>query len=187
MCSRCVAGGNGSIHHPNQKPVGSRTRDKDGRYWLEKALNGKWVWAHRLVLERKLGRVLARGEVAHHICKEIGCDDYPSCLNEDHIVPLANHRAHMKHHVDEYVRDPEWMAWARDRMKKMWTPERRAQVSETLRRVHAEKRAARTPEEQEAEKLKWSTRSRKLWADPVYRERTVARMYGRKPRRGISK
>ena len=31
-----------------------------------KKYRGKYVYEHRLVLERKLGRLLCRGEIAHH-------------------------------------------------------------------------------------------------------------------------
>lgn len=44
-------------------------------------VDGKMLYLHRVVLERKLGRSLLAGEVCRHTC------DNRRCINEDHLIP----------------------------------------------------------------------------------------------------
>lgn len=49
---------------PAPFPLGSRK--KDGNYWVVKTANG-WEWEHRVLMEKKLGRPLRKGEQVHHL------------------------------------------------------------------------------------------------------------------------
>jgi hypothetical protein len=61
-----------------------------------RSFSGGWVYEHRLVLERELGRLLKRGEQVHHI-SENKQDNSPEnlflCRNDQHL------RAHDKLHL----------------------------------------------------------------------------------------
>jgi hypothetical protein len=48
-------------------------------YAIRIRVNGKRIFAHRLALERKLGRPINPGFLACHHC------DWPSCINSDHL------------------------------------------------------------------------------------------------------
>lgn len=49
----------------NYRPPGTRYKDRDG-YVQVKLEDGRVIGEHRLVMERQLGRSLARGENVHH-------------------------------------------------------------------------------------------------------------------------
>ncbi len=55
--------------------MGPTTVDGYGR------LGGRGLYAHRWILEQKLGRPLRKGEEARHRC------DNPTCVNPDHLEP----------------------------------------------------------------------------------------------------
>lgn len=54
-----------------------------------------YVSEHRLVMERKIGRTLRRGEVVHHI-NHVRDDNRP-----ENLQLFASHSDHMKHHAME--------------------------------------------------------------------------------------
>lgn len=59
---------------------------------------GKYIMTHRLVMERKIGRLLTRKEVVHHINHNT-LDNRPGNLQL-----LADNAAHRKAHIKENVR-----------------------------------------------------------------------------------
>lgn len=66
FCSRsCHMKDRNQIGRGIAKPVGS-TRSAGSGYVTEKTETGEWVIQHRLVMQRKLGRRLARTEYVHH-------------------------------------------------------------------------------------------------------------------------
>lgn len=54
-----------------------------------------YVYEHRLVMERKIGRRLRRGEVVHHI-NRVRADNRP-----ENLQLFASHSEHLKHHRQE--------------------------------------------------------------------------------------
>jgi hypothetical protein len=65
------------------------------------SMKRKTVYAHRLTLERKIGRKLLAGEQALHSC------DRPACVNPDHLR-VGDHAANMadKSDRDRFTRTP---------------------------------------------------------------------------------
>ena len=55
-------------------------------------IDGKWVYTHRYVLEKKLGRKLLKNEVAHHIDENIGN------FSENNLEVMTKQQ-HQKHHA----------------------------------------------------------------------------------------
>lgn len=61
-----------------------------------RSFSGGWVYEHRLVLERDLGRLLKRGEQVHHISEykqDNRLENLFLCRNDQHL------RAHDKKHL----------------------------------------------------------------------------------------
>ena len=62
-------------------------------YVGEVKANG-WIFEHRIVAQRKLGRPLLPQEEVHHI------DDNGKNNHPDNLMVFPNHKEHMKHHHD---------------------------------------------------------------------------------------
>lgn len=59
-----------------------------GPGYPEITLDGKMLRVHRMVLERKLGRPIAPGLLARHMCEHRyppGDTSYRRCINPDHL------------------------------------------------------------------------------------------------------
>ena len=84
------------INHPNWK--GGRVSDKQGYILIKKrdhpnaARRGGYVLEHRLVMEKKLGRLLRPEEVVHHI------DGDPANNAPENLDLFANSPKHLAYH-----------------------------------------------------------------------------------------
>jgi hypothetical protein len=93
---------NGCYRYP-----GTRWKHPTSDYYFIMKLGGKQYKAHRLALERKLGRPIRPGFNALHHC------DCKSCVNPDHLYEGTD----KDNQRDRVLRNPESFAYARSQLQ----------------------------------------------------------------------